>query len=382
MATRKEVQRTIAPASTPSANPAYRQRVDYVRRKAQQCTDLTEQTGNQNHDQRRASQQRKQAEREMANLRAEAVHARRLANQIKNLHQPARVQQKGRIMSTTIADPGQAQRMSRRGTDNPPTAGRRLSFNPLHPSMELPPEQLIRLLGLENMKKRRKKRPAQAPVCTGEKQTANEKPAARSIKLALPVTPPRSAERERDNISPPFGAPRRNLLATSLIVGVIAGIGLSAYLFWISPEDAVATVTQTAPVSKTTRTAPATPSVSRKKQPAARPSAALEETSRQGTVTRTSIISPARIEAEEQRLRNEAASRFSERMIQQDLEQSKTDTIPPNETETTLGASPATPFNAEKTDIGAESAPTAGDPVEAGVIQEDFSKEPAGEALF
>jgi hypothetical protein len=42
------------------------------------------------------------------------------------------------------------------GTNNKPAAGRgALAFNPLHPSMELPPEQLIRLLGMESKKTRK-----------------------------------------------------------------------------------------------------------------------------------------------------------------------------------------------------------------------------------
>ncbi|TCK17232.1 hypothetical protein DFR30_0453 [Thiogranum longum] len=322
MGIRKKQHTVRTPDTAPPAKPACIQRADTIRRKAQHYTNITEQTGKQCNDRHRASQQREQAEKEMAVLRAEALQARRLAAQIEELHQPPRPRRKGRIMSTTFSDPGQAQRMTRRETDSTPSTGSQLSFNPLHPSMELPPEQLIRLLGLENKTKRRKKRPASSAASSGKM-----KPAARAVdklaKLTLPAIPPASAEREKDIASTPFEGPRRNLVAASLVVGTLAGIGLSIYLFWGSPDEATATASQKAPLQgteKSLRQAPATRKApSSIASPATAPVPATVESARQGTVNRANIISPADIEMEQARLRENAEKRFAERMLQQDI---------------------------------------------------------------
>jgi hypothetical protein len=287
----------------------------------------------------------------MAALRAEAVQARRLATRITNLHQTARVQKKGRIMNTTIADPGQAQRMSRRTTDKPASSGGQLNFNPLHPSMELPPEQLIRLLGLEKKTKRRKKRPTPVTARVEEDTSACSAPADRPVKLTRPKTPPASAERERDIASAPFGEPRRNLLVISLIVGAIAGTGLSAYLFWSGPDDDVATaVTHSVPAPKTGNPSPPATTVRHKELPdaAATTIAAPVEANRQGVVQRSNAISSGAIEVEEGRLRKEAEKRFAERRLQQDIrrgpETLAADVVLPDEVEpATHLATPAAP---------------------------------------
>jgi hypothetical protein len=277
-----------------------------------------------------------------------------MATRIRNLHQANSLQQKGRIMSTTTADPGQAQSMSRRKTDDLPPTGRQLSFNPLHPSMELPPEQLIRLLGLENKtKKRRKKRPAQVAARSRPNSTAS---AGKQVKLRLPETPPASAERERDTAALPFGEPRRNLLVTSLITGAIIGAGVSAYLFWSSPDDTTPAVTHTAPAPKAGTTTRPTAAVGSRGLPAVPPAVAPapEEASRQGTVKRATIISPAAIEAEEKRLRNEAEKRLAERILQTDThiepEAPGSDAALPTEIEATADMRPDTPHDAVETD--------------------------------
>jgi hypothetical protein len=298
----KKQQSANSPSIPQSARAASRQRADDIRRKAQCYTDITEQTGNQGNDQCKATQKRKQAEREMAALRSDALQARRLATQIENLHQPAQVQRKGRIMDTTTTDPGQAQRMTRRTTDNSSSSGGKLSFNPLHPSMELPPEQLIRLLGLENKTKRRRKQPpAVAATRTKKKKTSEKTPASEAIKLSLPKTAPVTAERERDTAPLPFETSHKRLVVPSLIAGAVAGIVISAYLFLSSPEeDVVPAVTQTTP--GVIKAAPA-------KIPAG--------TASKGTVKRAKVVSQAQTEAEEKRLRNEAEHRFAQRMAEQ-----------------------------------------------------------------
>jgi len=311
----KKQQPANSPATQQPARPASRQLADDVRSKAQRYTNITEQTGDQSNDRCNAIRQREQAERKMAALRAEALQARRLATQIENLHQPTQVQRKGRIMDTTIADPGQAQRMARRNTDSPSPAGGKLNFNPLHPSMELPPEQLIRLLGLENKTKRRKKRPESVAARERKNHSAGANTANTSAKLSLPTIPPASAERERDTVQPPFEDSHRRLLMPSLVAGAVAGIVISAYLFWSSPEDVVPPATHTAPVSKIENSArrplPETTKVA--------PAVAPVETARQGSVTRAKVIPQAEIDSEEKRLHSEAEQRFAERLVEPDI---------------------------------------------------------------
>ncbi len=395
MVIRNKQQPVQTPASIPPARPACRQRADSIRRKAQRYTDLSEQTGKQSHDQRKASQKRERAEKEMATLRAEAVQARRLATRIKNLHQPTQAKPKGRIMSTTIADPGQAQRMSRRGSDRPLPTGRQLSFNPLHPSMELPPEHLIRLLGLENKTKRRKKRIV--PVAT---HRSEEKKPGNAIAAGKPATPtrvaapPASSEKER-NTTPPFGERQRNLLATSLIVGVIAGAVLSIFLFWNSPDNAAPTATQTVPaetVNKAVLPLPATKNRRLSATTATLPPPA--ETNRQGTVKRgNNSASAAAISAEEKRLRNEAENRFTERMLQQELQQEtrRELEIPETDSATVNNGGPntampalteMTPNFTAETNLMMEPGFTTTSPPEPAAMPGKPVEEAAGEELF
>ncbi|VAW74360.1 hypothetical protein MNBD_GAMMA15-1348 [hydrothermal vent metagenome] len=295
------------PLAATSARPASRRHADEARRKAQHYTDLAEQPGQQKNDRLKATQQREQAEREMAALRAKTLQARRLAGQIENLHQqPIQAKRKGRIMSTTIADPGQAQRMARRTSDKPSPAGGQLNFNPLHPSMELPPEQLIRLLGLEHKTKRRKKKTRKTRTVNARiNHDAEDAPASEAVKLSLPETTPASAERERDIESTPFGDSQKRLIVPALIVGAVAGIAISAYLFWGGSEDTAAVAKQSAPAAEIK---------------AAVPAAAPESTpaTRQGLIQRDKVIPQFEIKAEEKRLRIEAEQRYSERMTEQE----------------------------------------------------------------
>ncbi len=302
MGIRKKQQSAHPPVTPRPARPASHQLADEIRYKAQHYTDIAEQSGDQQHDRRKAFRQREQAEKEMAALRAEAMQARRLATYIENLHQPAKVQRKGRIMDTTIADPGQAQRILRR-TGNAPSPGSvQLSFNPLHPSMELPPEQLIRLLGLENKTKRRRKK--RSPVTTP--------------KLSLPQTPPARAERERDRVAPPFAEPRRGLVVPSLIAGAVAGIAISAYLILSGEADVAPPVTQAAPAVKPVKhAAPVTnlrktePVTLQAASPVKHPVPPPGETPRQGMVKRTPIIPQAKTVVETKPLPDETKPRMT-----------------------------------------------------------------------
>ncbi len=314
----KKQQSAHPPVTPRPARPASHQRADEIRHKAQHYTDITEQSGDQHHDQRKASRQREQAEKEMAALRAEALQARRLATHIENLHQPAKVQRKGRIMDTTIADPGQAQRMQRRTSDTPSPGSVQLSFNPLHPSMELPPEQLIRLLGLENKTKRRRKKRTPVATHARENSSAHSTHSDKKIKLLLPETPPASAERERDMVTPPFAEPGRGLVVPSLVVGAVAGIAISAYLILSGEADVAPPVTQAAPAAKPAKHASPAANL-RKAEPVTLPAATpakppappLAETPRQGMVKRTRVIPQTKTVVEVKPLPSEAEPRMT-----------------------------------------------------------------------
>ena len=148
---------------TGSNTPTQRQLLpvarDYVAEVQQRAEQLAEATGNPppQTDSTSERPQRRRVQEQMAQLRSEAVLARRLAEQIEtvSLHEgPSQGTQAMKHTSKTDSGPSRPQT---KGGANPPTGGGgRLAFNPLHPSMELPPEQLIRLLSLETKKTRKK----------------------------------------------------------------------------------------------------------------------------------------------------------------------------------------------------------------------------------
>ncbi|MGD8843623.1 MAG: hypothetical protein PVJ83_09130, partial [Gammaproteobacteria bacterium] len=67
------------------------------------------------------------------------------------------------MTKTPTLELGQKQQASKGSSNEPRTRGSHMNFNPLHPSMELPPEQLIRLLGMEGKKSRKKSKTAVRP---------------------------------------------------------------------------------------------------------------------------------------------------------------------------------------------------------------------------
>lgn len=223
-------------------------------------------------------------------------------------------------MSTTTADPGQTERMTRRTSGKPAPVSGQLNFNPLHPSMELPPEQLIRLLGLEHKTKRRKKKSRQtSPVSSTRPHTTEGSPASKPVKLSIPRTTPASAERERDIVAAPFGDSPKRLVVSALIVGAIAGIAISAYLFWGGSEQAVPETKQTTPaaaIKKAVRPLPKSVKPVPASVPAAAPVPApasvptLEPVSlpatRQGIIQRDNVIP------------QEAEQRFPDRVSEQE----------------------------------------------------------------
>ncbi|GMQ88840.1 MAG: hypothetical protein BMS9Abin09_0278 [Gammaproteobacteria bacterium] len=261
--------------------------------------------------------QRQQTEQQMAKLRGEAVQARRLAEHIENLSQEAaasRHKRKQAMTDTTIVNPGSAKRRQRRTGDKPGPSGNRLNFNPLHPSMELPPEQLIRLLGMESKKIRKsrktRKTPKQAPVValeTADTEQDRKPPPAKPHPLAVsPVN--RSIQYERSEPPQVFDNGRSGLLVPSLLVGLVAGIVVSGYLFWSQPAD---TRVQKAPA----------PDIAKQVQPKQSQRQLVKRTmapaaKEQKMSAQENVEWRATVKAQQQRLRTAAEQRLSERVSQ------------------------------------------------------------------
>ncbi|GEM_PF-1459168 len=252
---RKQAGTTARPAQ-----PIHRSHAEKVRRRAEALTEPVD-VRDENRDHVR-DRQRQQTERQMAKLRSDAVQARRLAEHIENLSQGTAAYKRKRkhaMTDSTIVDPGHAQRLQRRAQDRSASGGKQMNFNPLHPSMELPPEQLIRLLGMESKKIRksrtRKPRPPASLKQTGTPQTeAADEPKTRlpeTEKAAEQTLSPvnRSIQYERCEAPQAFDNGRSGLLVPALVAGAVAGMVISGYLFWLQPA---ATEAQKAPVSVST----------------------------------------------------------------------------------------------------------------------------------
>jgi len=262
--------------------------------------------------------QRQQAERQMAELRSEAVRARRLAEHIENLSQETAAYKhkwKHTMTDSTIVDPGHKQRLQRRADDKSGSSGSQLNFNPLHPSMELPPEQLIRLLGMESKKIRKSRKthrsPKQAPAATlptaDDQADATPSPAKPQPQSVRPVD--RSIQYEHCEPPQVFDNGRSGLLMPSLLVGVVAGIAISGYLFWHQPEDVAV---QKAPA----------PAVVKKPQKKPLPKSELVKripATKQKMTAQEEAAWQASVEAREQRLRATAKQRLAERTSQQQV---------------------------------------------------------------
>ena len=260
--------------------------------------------------------QRQQAERQMAELRSEAVRARRLAEHIENLSQETAAYKhkwKHTMTDSTIVDPGHKQRLQRRTDDKLASSGSQLNFNPLHPSMELPPEQLIRLLGMESKKIRKSRKtrrsPKQAPAATlatvNDQADATPAPAKPQPQSVRPVD--RSIQYEHCEPPQVFDNGRSGLLVPSLLVGVVVGIAISGYLFWYQSEDVAV---QNAPA----------PAVVKKLQKKPLPKSELVKrtpATKQKMTAQEKAAWQASVEAREQRLHATAKQRLAERVSQQ-----------------------------------------------------------------
>ena len=344
---RKQVKAPARPGRQPQ--PINSEYAAEVRRRAEKLTAPAEKQDGPGQSARNL--QRQQTERDMAKLRSEAVQARRLAEHIENLSHGSATnkhERKHAMTDTTIIDPGHAQRLQRRAQDKPAARGRQMNFNPLHPSMELPPEQLIRLLGMESKKirKSRKSHHAARQTATAESTTADvQKSHAQAPAEAAPQIPrpaDRSIQYERCEASQVFDSGRSGLLVPALLVGVVAGIAVSGYLFWFQPAEPG---TQATPASVVTAQPkaqrPERKTVERSVIPATPAAAAAKETK---MTAQESAEWQAAVAVREQQLRSAAEQRLSERVqqLKQTSRAVQPDTAPINNT-SALPVMPAEP---------------------------------------
>ncbi len=278
----------------------------------------------------------------MARIRSEAVQARKLAEQIDSLsrNEPAQTRKQAVMTDSTTVKPGNVGEKQRRATDKPRAAKVRSTFNPLHPSMELPPEQLIRLLGLESKKIRKQRRAKtgpeqQTPTTTGKSTPPPElerQEATKTTKETEPArsesqqtrsesgrTPPesqraRSARRQREYER----ATKRNeskngrsLWLSALAVGLICGIAGAVYLFGMQPDQG----------TTTKATVPVTSKVNRKPVSSAsgKPATKAPTTADKAKQTPAANNDPAwlaTIDARKKHLRDGAEQRFEQRLMQ------------------------------------------------------------------
>jgi len=319
---KQKPKRTQSTTGSPE-RPVRRERVEATQRRAGQLNDAIENKPQTGTGESLVRNRQQEIQQQMAQLRREAVQARRLAEQINNLSQEATAHKRQSPMSDTpTIDHGQTQPLKRRASDKPRATGSQSKMNPLHPSMELPPEQLIRLLGLED-KLARKKHNTTAPEKTAsDAMTTTVAGAIDTSPLVAETAIPRIEvptdhkmykKRQRRHMSTSvFPQRRTKLLVTATGIGLATGIAVSAYLFWWQPA---AEHTHVTPVVKTTPTPAKTPT------PAATlPTAALPATRQEAEPAKTEpapVDNPqwrAVVAAQEQRLRAAAEQRLRERM--------------------------------------------------------------------
>jgi len=322
MGIRKQIPRPGAVAADTSGSRATRDYVDELRRRV---ADRVQPVENKVKCSLRDDSSRRQQEiqERMARLRAEAVQARRLAEDINTLSQEATKRKRKPVMTdTTIVDPEHTHQQNRRTSDKPRAGGRQSSFNPLHPSMELPPEQLIRLLGLEGKKSRKKNKPVRAKALAG----AASRPAAEIPPVPEPLAPMRAEtsiarraprkQRARQDLSA-FPERRTGWLLPALGIGVLAGLAVTAYLFWWQPAPASAPVARSAGTRESVAPAKALPVKRTQPSPVSAPARQVTEPAKptpQKLATdpkwRTAVT------AREQQLRAAAEQRLNQRILE------------------------------------------------------------------
>jgi len=290
--------------------PVARKQAEKLQRRASDLADPVDKQTENNSSARLRRFQRQQIERQMARLRREAVQARRLAEYVENLSRDAAAQQRKRkpvMTDTNIVDPGHAQRLKRRSEDRPASGGGQMSFNPLHPSMELPPEQLIRLLGMESKKTRKVRKTASPAPASAKEHRSKPQQAPAPAETARLESRPERNHQYPDSQPPMFDNSRRNLLVPALLVGVVAGISVSAYLLMSQPVPVAEQ--KPAVVSSVPAKKPQTAAKQANRKPAAGSKAPAMTIQEQAAWQ-------ADIEQENQRLQAAAKQRLAERIRQ------------------------------------------------------------------
>jgi len=335
------------------------------------------------------------------------------------------------MTESSIFGPGHSQHQ-KPGIKNKPSAGRgALAFNPLHPSMELPPEQLIRLLGMESkktrkhMKTRRSSKqqkslpaineqktppsPDQQDSCrtTAEQKTHVSQGPQQSHRVAdeqkthrLPSqgaekkTTDRQQRPEPQQVAPPshpmeyernqpavFDKRGPGWLLPALVTGLVAGVTISASLFWYqtSPaakQKAPAPVVSSEPQNqRIPKQQPNSQRVKRKAAPGSTKTATLPaqvpaKAARSGNDAKRQ----AALKAEHNRLRSAAEQRLTERLTKMKVNRELADIqAPPADeytpaTAATLSAAAEPSFDQavvnEPAATGSESPPSEQAPVE------------------
>ena len=324
----------------PRALPIERDYVAEVQQRAEKLAQTAADSGAQT-DRTGSRRQYRSVQEEMAHLRSEAIQARRLAEQIEMVslqNQPSQGTQD--MVHTSQQNSGPSRRTEKGPREVAPAGGNRMARNPLHPSMEIPPEQLIRLLGLET-KKTRKKDTRQAPKRTETPvpRSASSPDSKASAQLPPPIRPQRSraaAAHTRAQKS------RSGLLLPAIAVGVLAGVAASGYFFWYQDGPVVATTPTASTVSAPARKPPQPDELATSRSvPTSQHSLPESVTSKPAVKPATPAVArtvhraapPASMasgaddpawhaaaEAERQRLRVEAEQRFAQRLRQHGAE--------------------------------------------------------------
>ena len=304
----------------------------------------------------RSSKEHNYMAAEMAKLRSEAIQARRLAEHIQMLANPAGTgKREHKPMTTSLGNREHAQE-KRRHTDNRATGGSQLSFNPLHPSSELPPEQLIRLLGLET-KKTRKQQKSRKPTSSKQLRPKPENGPETETSLIAENRPSRKKGTRKVADSQVFGGKRPGFLLPSIVAGALAGAAISAYLFLGETPSSAETPrnASTAPAGETS--------------PGTKSHAVIGEKSVPQPIRETARpfpdVSPEQIQAEQRRLRLEAEQRLAERQAQLAVARELAAESPPDPVLTEIQADTPVPVKGESIPIAVSA------PIEATAVIEE-----------
>ena len=271
------------------------------------------------------------------------------------------------MTESSIFDTGHSQH-PKPDIKNKPAGRGALAFNPLHPSMELPPEQLIRLLGMESKKTRKhlkmrhssnqkksrrtideqKTQPSpdhQDARCATDEHTPQDPQQSHHVadqqKTHRPPPPNQGAQKKTTDrqqrpkpqqVAPPshpmeyernqpaaFDKRGPGWLLPALVTGLVAGVTISASLFWYqSPptakQKAPAAVVSSEPQNRRPpKQQPNNQRVKRKAAPGGTKTATLPAPAK-ATRTGNDANRQAALKAEQSRLRKAAEQRLTERL--------------------------------------------------------------------